>query len=450
MLTLEKITKKPIISLDPSKKLLIRSNLKDSQKKAISLIIKRHKVAIFAKPGHGKTALTLYALSALTPKRTLIIAPPRVCETVWAQEALNWEELQHLTFTLLRGTPKKRSQKLNRETDFHLINYELLPWLKDNIDIAKTYDAIVFDELSMMKSPGSQRFKAVKKAISKIPICIGLTGTPTGNSLLGVWSQIYCVAGDKNPLGKSHYYFKERYFRRGGFENREYLPWPDTHDRILSDIKDYAFSVPQTASTVEFSPVKVSLPEALKPAYKELSDAFMLEVENGNVLAPTGGALTNKLRQFESGVIYTDNDPQHLHDEKLEATKILVEGLNGDPLIIFYEYRSELSSLLKVYPKANEISVSDWNTGNHPVILLHPKSAGHGLNLQKGGCNILFYTAPWSLELWLQSIGRVDRTGQTRQVTVYHFEGFPVENRVIRALKNHEKIERKTFEGLEL
>lgn len=403
------------------------------------------------KPGMGKTVCVLYALSRLKPKRTLIVAPIRVCETVWAEEAQNWQGLEHLTFTLLRGSPAQRESLLSANTDIHLINYELLSWLKTKVKLDEHYDAIVFDELSMMKSPGSRRFKSVKKFLDNIPIRIGLTGTPTGNSLLGIWSQVHCISGSKNPLQTAHYRFKEYYFRRGGFNNREFFPWPDTHDRIMKAIDPwaYSFELKKEYCPLEFSKLPVKLTTDIVTDYKTLVDDYILFLDNGGmVTADTAAVLSNKLRQYESGFLYSDNGPVHIHDQKLDATLNLVEGLNGDPLIIFYEFKYELAQLLKHFPNANKISVSDWNTGQYPVMLLHPRSAGHGLNLQKGGANMLFYTAPWSLELWQQSIGRLYRTGQKRSVTVYHFHGFPVENRVVRALKKHEHIEAKTFESL--
>lgn len=439
---------KQLSLLDP---LRTRSQLYDYQKKAASLIIKQHTIALFMKPGMGKTAATLYALERIAPKRTLIVAPIRVCETVWAQEAREWKELQHLTFKLIRGTPVKRIAQLQASTDFHLINYDLLHWLNTVVDISSHYDAIVFDELSMMKSPGSRRFKAIKKHLDKIPIRVGLTGTPTGNSLLGVWSQIHCVAGSRNPLGTSHYWFKKQYFHRGGYMDREYLPHKHTHNNIMGDINGmaYSFELKKEYCPIQFTPIKVEMPENVQPLYRKFAKEYLLYLENGGeIWAPTGGAMVNKLRQFESGSVYSSEGVEHYHTVKRDALIDLVTELNGDPLIIFYEYLFEKEMLFDCFSDSLAVDVEDWNTGNVPVMSLHPKSAGHGLNLQKGGCNVLFYTAPWSLELWQQSIGRVYRTGQKRSVTVYHFEGMPVENRVIKSLKKNEEIELKTFKGL--
>jgi SNF2 family DNA or RNA helicase len=365
------------------------------------------------------------------------------------QEVDEWEGLDHFVFSLIRGTPKAREKALNWGNT-HLINYELLPWLTTKVDLSKTYDAIIFDELSMMKNASSKRFKAVRRHIDKIPICVGLTGTPTGNTLLGVWPQIYCVAGTKNPLGKTYTVYKSDYFYQGGFNNREWLERPDTHQRILNDVRSVAYSFEQTKEycPLQFSPLNVGLTNELRPMYNELKEEFILFLQDNTVAALNGGALVQKLRQFESGFLYGEAETVTLHSQKIESAIDLVEELNGDPLIIFYEFIHEKELLLKEFSKADQISVDEWNTGKHPVMVLHPRSAGHGLNLQKGGCNLLFYSAPWSLELWQQAIGRVYRTGQNRSVTVYHFQGFPVEDRVVRSLRKHEKIENDTFKGL--
>ena len=403
------------------------------------------------RPGSGKTASTLFALSFLKPRNILIVAPIFVCETVWEQQCDEWEGLEYFRFSLIRGSTKTRAVAL-QVGNTHLINYELLPWLAKEVNIGSTYDAIVFDELSMMKSVSSKRFKAIRTHIDKLPISIGLTGTPTGNSLLGVWSQIHCVTGTKIPLGKTHSSYKEQYFYRGGFENREWFPLSDAHDRILERIKHVAFSYEPDKEycPLAFSPMKVSLTPDIAPLYNRLKDEFIVFLEHNTISAMSAGALTSKLRQYESGFLYGENGTEHIHTQKIDATVNLIEGLNGDPLIIFYEFIYERKVLLEHFPDCDKVTFDEWNTGQVPVMLLHPRSAGHGLNLQKGGCNILFYTAPWSLELWQQAIGRLYRTGQERSVTVYHFDGFPVENRVIKSLKSHQALENKTFEGLKL
>ncbi|MEM9944710.1 MAG: SNF2-related protein [Cyanobacteria bacterium P01_D01_bin.36] len=451
--------------------MLSELNLKDYQIAGRKLLVNKRNTALFIKPGGGKTVTTLYALKDLAPQRTLIIAPLRVCTTVWAQEAANWEELQSMTFAVIRGTPAKREELLGSKVDCHLINYELLPWLAKTLTIHRYYDAIVFDELSMLKSPTSKRFRAIRGQVHKVPIKIGLTGTPTGNSLLGLWSQVYSVTGAKCPLTTRYTQFKANYFYQGGFEGKEWLPYADTaqkrfpgrnsHKEIMKALEGHVFSFEPSKEycPIEYVPVSVFVDTKTQKLYQRLRDEFCLELESGaDISAVSAAVLKNKLRQFESGAIYADVEPEQektvefIHAAKLDALNSLIEELDGDPLLIVYEFKHELWRIQKQYPNVcadiTPSNIERWNRGEIPLMAIHPLSAGHGLNLQHGGCNMVFMTAPWSLELWQQTVGRIYRSGQKRSVSIYTFKGFEVEGLVYEALKQHKNIESKTFSHL--
>lgn len=430
-------------------------DLSTIQRKIASLIVHHKKLAIFLKPGGGKTAAALYAMRHLSFNRCLIVAPVRVCETVWRQESKEWAELTDFSFTWLAGTPTKRLQLINRKTDFHLISYDLLRWLGSNFVISKQYDAIIFDELSMLKSSGSNRFRAIRYHIDRINISIGLTGTPVGNSLLGMWSQMYSCLGSHTPLGKSDIEFKYTYFRKGGFEGREWLPRKDTFDLIMCDLKNYAFSfeIAKEYCPISFNPIQLKLPPKIKNLYDRLAAEFYIEIENRDIFALGSGPLAMKLRQIEGGAIYDSNHEYSiLHNLQLEVIDDLIEELNGDSLIIVYEFKFQLELLKKRYPKLvtkiNSKTQKSWNEGKIKLIAIHPKSCGHGLNLQFGGCNMVFMSVPWSVDLWQQTIGRIFRTGQKRSVSIYHFQGFEIEDDVIRRLKSHIDVELNLFKKL--
>lgn len=435
--------------------MLCFKDLSSIQQSIVNLIVDYHKLAIFLDPGGGKTAATLYGMKELNFNRCLIVGTPRICETVWKEESAKWKELD-FSFTKLIGSPQKRKQLLNQNTDFHLISYDLLHWLSKEVVISRKYDALIFDELSLLKSPGTNRFKSIRHHIDHVKIAIGLTGTPTGNSLLGLWSQLYACVGSESPIGRTYGEFKCRYFMQGGFKGREWIPNASTFFRLMDDLQDYAFSfeVDKSEFPIVFNPIQLKLPASVKRHYDEMKECFYVKLQDKDIFAFGDAPMQNKLRQMEAGAIYDLKGKFiQLHQLQLEAVEDLIEELNGKSLIIVYEFRFQLELIKKRWPKVltkiTSKSQQEWNEGKHRLLAIHPKSCGHGVNLQHGGRHMVFLSAPWSVELWIQTIGRIyGRKDQKLTAYIYHFKGFEVENRVIQKLKYHERVLRNTFKEL--
>ena len=428
--------------------------MRQHQLNAVNEILNRRRMLLFLKPGGGKTASTLTGIDTLRAFPALVVAPIRVCETVWAQEAQEWVHLTHLTFSLVRGTPQKRLKKLSEPAQIYLINYELLPWLMDILDgRLDTYRAVVFDEVSMMKSPGAKRFRAVRNALKDVPVRIGLTGTPTGNSLLNLFGETWTVASEE-AFGGSYVRFKQEYFVPVDRDQFIWRPKHDSEERILKRINPWAvhLHVPRT-SIPQITPISVTLPSKARKIYSDLSIKLTAQLNGKDIFAMGELALSGKVRQVCSGAVYLeDGSWEKVHDAKIDALSDLMEELEGAPLLIVYEYRHELERIQAKIPDVVALSndaMKLWNTGKLKAMALHPKSGGHGLNLQHGGSNICFFTTPWSLELWTQTIGRLDRPGQSGQVSVYPLVARgTIDEDVAKALTCHAAVETRTLDAV--
>ena len=444
------------------------------QQKSAALLATRKQCALFADPGDGKTITTLTAIALLKPKRTLIVAPSKVCsEQVWPDELANWTHTYKASIATMQGlTPAKRLKVLFDSSRFHVINYELLVWLIDTLkkrktSLAKHYQAVVFDELSNLKTPSSKRFKKLRYAVKKVPIRFGLTGSPTGNNILNLWPEMFAVASDR-PLGDSVVAFREKYFD-SDYSGFNWEPKEDAEDKILDLIKPYATYSNNARGTdkedrISYKPIYHGLPAKLQDTYAQLKKEFValgVSPEGDDLYASTAGVLTQKLKQFEAGGIYKNvelgEEPTgewiNLHSERIDRTVELVEALNGQQLLLFYEYEHELLRLKHALPGAIHINsknaVARWNNKSIQILLAHPKSAGHGLNLHKSGAyNMLFFNSPWSWELTEQCIGRLDRTGQKKRVNVYHFRGLYISDRVVDRWKVHEELQNRVKQAV--
>lgn len=405
------------------------------QEYALKFILNSKAAGIFLDCGLGKTVITLTAIAELMHNRfeiskALVIAPLRVAENVWDVEAKKWGHLKHLRVAKVLGSEKKRIQALNTNADIYVINRENTKWLVDYYKKDWPFDMLVLDELSSFKSHRAKRFKALRKVRPLCKRVVGLTGTPAPNGLIDLWAQVYLLDSGQR-LGKTISGYRERYFlpdKRNQHVIFSYKPKEGAEEAIykkLSDIcismknRDY-LTLPERMDNI----LGINLPPKVLEQYRQLERDLLLPLLEGDIVAGSAAVLTNKLLQITGGAVYDEEKKvQILHDEKLKALEDLVEATNGKPVLVYYNYRHELERIQKqflcrVLDTAKDME--DWNKGEIPVMLAHPASAGHGLNLQNGGSTIIWFGLPWSLELYQQANARIHRQGQKNTVVVHH------------------------------
>lgn len=426
----------------------------DYQKYALDFILNQKAAGIFLDCGLGKTVITLTAIVELMHNRfevvrPLVIAPLRVAESIWDAEAKKWDHLKHLRIAKVLGSKEERIQALNTAADIYVINRENTKWLVDYYKNNWPFDMVVLDELSSFKSHRAQRFKALRKVRPLCKRVVGLTGTPAPNGLIDLWSQVYLLDSGKR-LGKTITGYRQRYFlpdKRNHNVIFTYKPKEGAEEAIYNKLSDICISmksgdylnIPERIDNI----VPVTLPSKAMEQYRKLERDLLLPLLNGDVVAGSAAVLTNKLLQITGGAVYDeDGKVQVLHDEKLKALEDLVEAANGKPVLVYYAYRHELERIKKhldcrVLDKPKDIE--DWNKGEIPVMLAHPASAGHGLNLQAGGSTIIWFGLPWSLELYQQANARIHRQGQRNTVVVHHLVARgTIDEDVMQVLKNKE------------
>ena len=414
--------------------MLNRDDLHDYQRRAVDFIKDNPKAALWIDMGLGKTISTLTALSDLIDqkaiKKTLIIAPLRVSNHTWPTEIHNWKHTRALNYTILSGlTPKKREAAIDEDTDIHIINRENIPWLVEQLGQRWHYDMVVIDESSSFKSHTSKRWKSLRKILGKVSRMVLLTGTPAPNSLLELWPQFYLL--DKGErLEKTRGKFLSKYCTAVG--NPQWNQWavkPDRADAIHSAVSDIALVMSaedylQLPERIDIS-VEVDLPTSARNSYEEMKSDFMLAYHAGEILAVNAAVQVNKLLQMANGNIYTeDGEYIRVHREKYDALDDIIESTN-EPILIAYTFKSDLAELRLMYPDADVIGkdptvIDRWNAGEIPILFAHPASAGHGLNLQKGGSVLVWFGLTWSLELYQQFNARLHRQGQEKPVRVFH------------------------------
>lgn len=405
------------------------------QEYALKFILNSKAAGIFLDCGLGKTVITLTAIAELMHNRfeiskALVIAPLRVAENVWDVEAKKWGHLKHLRVAKVLGSEKKRIQALNTNADIYVINRENTKWLVDYYKKDWPFDMLVLDELSSFKSHRAKRFKALRKVRPLCKRVVGLTGTPAPNGLIDLWAQVYLLDSGQR-LGKTISGYRDRYFlpdKRNQHVIFSYKPREGAEEAIykkLSDIcismknRDY-LTLPERMDNI----LGINLPPKVLEQYRQLERDLLLPLLEGDIVAGSAAVLTNKLLQITGGAVYDEGKKvQILHDEKLKALEDLVEATNGKPVLVYYNYRHELERIQKqflcrVLDTAKDME--DWNKGEIPVMLAHPASAGHGLNLQNGGSTIIWFGLPWSLELYQQANARIHRQGQKNTVVVHH------------------------------
>ena len=422
--------------------MLNETNLHSYQQVAVEHIIRNPYCGLFLEMGLGKTASTLTAIKRLMNDylevgKVLVIAPKRVAQTTWTDELEAWSHLKgQFTVSKILGTPKQRQAAIKAQADIYIVNRENIGWLTDQLQGYWPFDTVVIDELSSFKSNKTRRFRALRSIRPKIDRLIGLTGTPAPNGLIDLWPQIYLMdMGER--LGKTLTGYREKYFKPGRGNGQvvfDYRLKQGCEESIYQQISDICvsmkaedwLSLPERIDRTH----TVKLSEVNRKRYIDFERDQILQLDtddSGDISAVNAAALSNKLLQFANGAIYdADRNVHEVHDEKLEKLEELVEAANGKPVLVFYSFRHDVARIAhrlkgyktKVIDGADDIQA--WNDGKIQVMLAHPASAGHGLNLQRGGNIIVWFGATWSLELYQQANARLHRQGQTRTVMVHH------------------------------
>lgn len=401
--------------------------------------IEEHPVAaLILEMGLGKSVITLTAIEHLMHdsfevRKVLVIAPLRVAASTWPDEIRKWNHLSSLTFSVAVGTRDARIEALRRNADITIINRENIQWLVDESGVPFDYDMVVIDELSSFKNHRTKRFRSLMKARPKVKRIVGLTGTPAPNGLMDLWAEFRLLDGGKR-LGRFIGQYRERWFlpdKRNQMVVFSYKPKEGAEDEIYSAIADITVSMKamdriRMPELIE-AEMKVSMSGSERKAYDSMKKDLVLSLPDGAVTASNAASLSGKLMQLSSGAVYTDDESfTEIHRRKLDALEDAIESMNGKPLLIAYWFRHErtrISGLLtgldiEWKEISDEASIREWNEGKLQAAIIHPASAGHGLNLQNGGNTILWFTVPWSLELYQQTVARLWRQGQKSETTV--------------------------------
>lgn len=419
--------------------------------------IENHKIAaVLLDMGLGKTSITLTAINNLLfdsfdVHRVLVIAPLRVARNTWSAEMDKWEHLSDLIYSIVVGTEKERLSALTSKADIYIINRENVQWLIESSGIPFDFDMVIVDELSSFKNHQAKRFKAFMKVRPSVQRIVGLTGTPSSNGLMDLFAEFKLLdMGER--LGRFIGQFRTAYFkpdRMNGPIVYSYKPLPGAEEQIYKKISDITISMkavdhlkmPELVS----SEYAVYLSDEEKERYEEMKRDLVLSLPDGEITAANAASLSGKLTQMANGAVYSDDEGiVHIHDRKLDALEDIIEAANGKPILVAYWYKHEYDRIIKrlsgigiAYQKLDtDVSIRKWNEGKLPVALIHPASAGHGLNLQSGGSTLVWFGLTWSLELYQQTIARLWRQGQTSNtVSVLHLTAKgTIDERIMRAL----------------
>lgn len=427
----------------------------DYQDHTIRFIEEKPEAAIFLGMGLGKTIITLTAINNLirdtfTVRKALIIAPLRVARDTWPNELKKWDHLQGLRMSVIVGPKHTREAALNQDADIYVINRENLPWLLKNLTGPWPFDMVVIDELSSFKNHQSQRFKALRAARPHIHRIIGLTGTPAPNSLLDLWAP-FRLLDQGERLGKFITHYRDHYFLPDKRNGQRIFTWK-LRDGADQDIYDAIADITISMRTTDYLNLPdmtttdrtVALTDKQRKHYTTLRDEMITTIDGETIDAGSAATLSGKLQQLASGAIYIDPDelPGHyveIHDQKLDALEDILEAAAGNTVLVAYWFKHELSRMKHRFPHGRELNTADdmddWNAGTIPLAFIHPASAGHGLNLQDGGHNLVWLTLPWSLELYEQTNARLFRQGQTEPVSIIHIiADNTIDQQIVRAL----------------
>lgn len=415
--------------------MLTPADLHDYQRQAITFIHEHPRCALWIDLGLGKTVATLSALSDLADGlelgRVLVVAPLRVARTTWPAEIEKWTHLQHLDVQPIAGNAAERIARLRQPKTLNLIHFDLLPWLSHvyrNFRKCVPWDTLVIDESSLTKGRGVW-FKVLRRIAPKVSRVIELTATPAAQSMLSLWPQFFLLDGG-DRLGTSFTGFQQEFFQPADYHGYRWAPKAGAKVELQRRIADITLTL-RAEDHLKLDkpreiPVEVRLSPAQLRAYREFEKTYVYELANGGEIdVASAVALSSKLLQLANGTLYdAERGRHHIHDAKLDALRQIVAEAQGEPILIAYGFQSDRDRILDAFPDARvldqrQATINDWNAGRIPLLLAHPKSAAHGLNLQQGGRIVVWYGLSWSVELTEQFNARLHRQGQQRPVIIY-------------------------------
>lgn len=432
-------------------------NPHEYQTYATNFILEHPVAAVLLEMGLGKSVITLTAiyelmLNSFEVQKVLVIAPLRVARDTWPAEIEKWEHLTGLTYSVAIGTEAERLAALRRPAHLYLINRENVDWLITKSGIPFDFDMVVIDELSSFKSHAAKRFKSLLKVRPTVKRMVGLTGTPSSNSLMDLWAE-FRILDMGQRLGRYITHYRNNFFvpdKRNQQMIFSYKPRAGAEDAIYRLISDITISM-KSADFLKMpeciiNEVPVALSEKEWSVYQALKEDMVVDLKDEEIDAVNAAALSGKLLQMANGAVYNEEkEVIHIHDRKLDALEDLIEGANGKPVLVAYWYNHDLQRIKERF-SVREIKTSqdikDWNNGEIPVAVIHPASAGHGLNIQFGGSTIIWFGLTWSLELYQQTNARLWRQGQKSTVVIHHIIAKDtIDEDVMKALRKKEKIQ---------
>ena len=428
----------------------------DYQAYATDFILEHPVAAVFLDMGLGKSVITLTAikdlcLDSFLVRKVLVIAPLRVARDTWPTEIEKWDHLKDLKYAVAVGTESERISAFRKKAHVYIINRENVQWLVEDSGLPFDFDMVVIDELSSFKSYQAKRFRSLLKVRPTVKRIVGLTGTPSSNGLMDLWAQFRLLDLGKR-LGRFITHYRNQYFtpdKRNGQVVFSYKPLPGAEDAIYSAISDITISMKAVdhlnMPECVMNEVKVALSEKERKTYNTMKADLVVSLQGEEIDAGTAAALAGKLSQMANGAVYgEDKNYLEFHSRKLDALEDLIEAANGKPVLVAYWFKHDLERI-KARFDVREISTSkdiqDWNKGKIPVAVIHPASAGHGLNLQAGGSTMIWFGLTWSLELYQQANARLWRQGQQADTVIIHhiIATGTIDERIMAALRNKDK-----------
>ena len=431
------------------------------QSYATDFIISHPIAAVFLEMGLGKSIITLTAITKLKAEdvicKVLVIAPLRVARDTWPSEIAKWDHLKNLDYAVAVGTEAERKAAIRKDATVTIINRENVDWLINRSGLPFDFDMVVIDELSSFKSYGAKRFKALLKVRPFIKRIVGLTGTPSSNGLMDLWAEFRVLDFGKR-LGRYITRYRLSYFepdKRNAQMVFSYKPLPDAEKQIYEKISDITISM----KSVDYldmpeciiNEVPVYMSSSEQSVYDDFREDMVAKLKDDVIDAANAAVLSGKLLQMANGAVYDEEGfSHHIHDRKLDALEDLIEGANGKPVLVSYWFKHDLEriearlkSLHIPYARLDKPdSIKRWNNGEVPVMLIHPASAGHGLNLQAGGSTLIWFGLTWSLELYQQTNARLWRQGQKETVVLHHIIcKDTIDEDVMAVLKRKEKVQ---------